>query len=104
MTAGDALAKDGQRGQEVLLAVLAGDPNPRARIQALWSGLSIDSSFAKKVISIALKDAAPEVRGEAARLFGQSLPPDKGERDESHQVTVRHFVSGNIIARLGESL
>lgn len=79
--AGEALAhKPG--GGEVLRRVLRDDPDPRARVQALWAAIKLEQATAGELVTSALADQAPEIRAEAARLLGQLLPLDVEKRDE----------------------
>jgi putative membrane-bound dehydrogenase-like protein len=86
--AGDALARAGERGKQVLAGVLKEEADPRARMQALWASARLDPAAASELLNVALQDAAPEVRGEAARLLSSFLPSDKTKRDETRLLTL----------------
>jgi putative heme-binding domain-containing protein len=81
--AATALARKGAAGREVLAGVLKGETDIRARVQALWAVAQLEPDRAIELVSRALGDAAPEVRGEAADVLGQLLPTDSGKRDET---------------------
>ncbi len=83
IAAGDALAQAGERGKQVLSRELKDATDLRARMQALWSLAQLDTVAATETLTAALQDAAPEVRGEAARLLGSLLPEDTTKRDET---------------------
>ncbi len=79
--AAETLAGNGRDGEEALTAALK-DDDLRARLHALWGLARLEPALARKRIAAALDDAAPEVRGEAARLLGGLLPTGDG-RDET---------------------
>ena len=80
--AGAALADKGREGRAALAAVLREEKDVRARIQALWSVANLEPVVAVELLSSALSDTAPEVRGEAAHLLGDVLPVEVAQRDE----------------------
>jgi hypothetical protein len=52
-------------------------------MQALWSAARMAHQRATRLLTGALADGAPEVRGEAVRLLGELLPREVGRRDEA---------------------
>ncbi|MBY0524957.1 MAG: c-type cytochrome [Gemmataceae bacterium] len=81
--AAEALAAKGIRGRDEIPGVLSGKNDPRARVAALWTAARLEPDTARKLLESALTNADPAVRGEAARLFGESLPIEADKRDES---------------------
>jgi putative membrane-bound dehydrogenase-like protein len=81
--AGDALARAGARGKQALAGALQDEADVRARLQALWTSTKLGPTAATESLTVALKDAAPEVRGEAVQLLGALLPADAAKRDEA---------------------
>jgi putative membrane-bound dehydrogenase-like protein len=79
----DALAHAGQRGRLALAGALKEETDLRARMQALWASTTLEPPAATDLLTSALKDGSPEVRGEAARLLGGLLPADGAKRDEA---------------------
>jgi putative membrane-bound dehydrogenase-like protein len=77
--AADALAHKGEAGKEVLIEVLRGRGQARARLEALWGLARLPGGPAVAAIDAALTDDTPELRAAAARL----LVLDWTERNES---------------------
>jgi putative membrane-bound dehydrogenase-like protein len=84
LAAGNALARRGAEGRAVVVDVLHHDRDVRARMHALWAAAQTAPTGARALVNGALGDAAPEVRGEAARLLGEMLPADRHEDQEKH--------------------
>ena len=82
-SAGEALARKGPAGNEVLAGVLKDDPDVRAQIQALEAAAMTEPGPATDLLIQTLGDAAPEVRGAAARLLGPLLPAELDKRQET---------------------
>jgi putative membrane-bound dehydrogenase-like protein len=55
----------------------------RKHMQALWATARQGTNAARETTNQALADNAPEVRAEAANLYGKTLPADPAARDES---------------------
>ncbi len=83
LAAAEALAHQGAESEKALLIVLKNGADVRTRLAALWGLARGEPSVAGERIESALDDAAPEVRGEAARLLGSLLPIEEKRRDES---------------------
>jgi putative membrane-bound dehydrogenase-like protein len=83
----DALAQEGRASKEILAGVLRAGPD-RARVQALWAAAKLEPELAVELISGALGDGEPEVRGEAVRLLGELLPPDSAKKDETRLLAI----------------
>jgi putative membrane-bound dehydrogenase-like protein len=81
--AGDALAHAGERGRTALAGALRDETDLRARMQTLWASATLEPAAATELLTSALKDATPEVRGEAVRLLGASLPVVMAKREEA---------------------
>ena len=77
--AAKALAGNGKEGEDALITALNFSTDSRARMHALWGLAGLQSKTAHDAIAAAFEDAAPEVRGEAARLLSQAGDP----RDEA---------------------
>ncbi|HEV3204762.1 MAG TPA: PVC-type heme-binding CxxCH protein, partial [Gemmataceae bacterium] len=71
LAAGDALARKGTEGIEIIGKVLLEEKNPRVRIRAMWACAKIHSQPAEDLLCRALKDPDARVRGEAVRLLGE---------------------------------
>jgi putative membrane-bound dehydrogenase-like protein len=78
--AAEALAK---KGKQALAAVLKDEADVRARMHTLWASAKLEPAAATDLLTAALKDAAPEVRGEAVQLLGSFLPSAPAKRDEA---------------------
>ncbi len=78
--AAEALAGKGRQGQSTLAAALQ-SADVRTRMDALWGTARLEL----KTIPFAgaLDDAVLEVRGEAARMLGRSLPAKGADREEA---------------------
>jgi putative membrane-bound dehydrogenase-like protein len=71
--AAETLAGKRQIGEEALASALKGSNDPRARINALWGLARLGPDAAEKLLGAA-NDKAPEIRGEAAQIFGRIIP------------------------------
>jgi putative membrane-bound dehydrogenase-like protein len=70
---------------------------PRARIQALWFAASWHSAESVGLLTLGLKDPAPELRAEAARLLGEiSNPASAVQREASLLDLVEHDPSSQV--------
>jgi putative membrane-bound dehydrogenase-like protein len=86
--AGAALARKGSESDPILAAVLRDEHDSRARVQALWSAARRHTPTTAEMLTLGLRDSAPEVRAEAARLLGETLSHDGARRDEARLVDV----------------
>jgi putative membrane-bound dehydrogenase-like protein len=64
------------------MELLASDGG-RAKLQWLWAVVSQKPDAAAKLLKAYLTESRPEVRAEACRLLGESLPLDPSNRDEA---------------------
>jgi putative membrane-bound dehydrogenase-like protein len=80
MAAAETLASQEKQAGEVLLPVLKNDPQPIARLHALWAMVSSSPTASEGIIAVALLDPSPEVRAEAAALAGRVLTLDEVSR------------------------
>jgi putative membrane-bound dehydrogenase-like protein len=68
--AASALTSSGSEGKRVLVDALNGGPSIRARLHALWELTRSAPAERDAAFKVALNDETPEVRSEAAHLFG----------------------------------
>lgn len=71
--AGEELARRGREGQQALSTALGDSTDARVRVQAVWAAARLSQPGAVELLTQALGDTAPEVRGEAVRLLGERL-------------------------------
>jgi putative membrane-bound dehydrogenase-like protein len=83
--AGEALAARGGFARPYLNAVLSKDMEVRARLHALWVAAQLEPAAALPLLDVGQRDAAPEVRAEAVRLFGL-VPGGARTREEEVQL------------------
>lgn len=76
----EALLGKGREGGSALIAALK-DSKVRTRINALSGVSRLEPALARKHLTIALDDAVPQVRAEAARFVGPFLPFDEFASD-----------------------
>jgi putative membrane-bound dehydrogenase-like protein len=84
--AATALTRKGKAGEKVLAELLKDEGDVRTRVQALWGAAQLKPERALELVSLALRDPAPEVRAEAAHWIGPLLPSDLPKRDETRLV------------------
>jgi putative membrane-bound dehydrogenase-like protein len=80
--AAEGLLKKETPEWNVLTTAVRKEPGVRARLQSLWAVSELKKPLVLPVVRDALKDRSPEVRAEAARLFGELLPTDPEKREE----------------------
>lgn len=78
IAAASTLAGKDREGEEALEATLKNGPDGRARLHALRGLDRPAPASIFRFIAMALEDQAPEVRAEAARLLGRSMPQTDG--------------------------